>query len=415
MSELEQQSFGEESVQAHQGWREMEVANPVKVDDGLAEYGPDLAGIQGAADELTRSRDAAQTAKEGRPVDTERFYRHQGGPKAGERMPEQESITAEQAAHDLTVARNQDESTKDWDERNELQRLIDEARGNVTSEQLLAEPPPVFDLQQQPQPEQPQPVQDTQLSDHERMTKVLQENPQLLAGVQAYVEQANAQYQAAITHNAHVAAAALVSNFPELQNLQPHEIGTAIQVIAQRDGPRAQQIVNFIERIEPLTRQAVQVQQQQQQRQVAAYQQWEANNRAQFQQAAKQHDAAYENWCKQEGLSQKDQEAIRQEAFAILREGGNDEAIANAWNSNWAFRSATAQITLAEAARARLARRGAESKRYRPVPAVQRPGSPEARIPEGDIHLGRLEKRLDSIGSVKAAAELLIAQRARRR
>jgi hypothetical protein len=404
--ETQEQTFGQESVERSLGYVPADVPMPAP-EERQGDISLQETELRDAANEITKDRNERQREVESRPVDNVVEVRDH---RTDRKLPENETLTAEEASYLVTDARNKQETTVDLNERDELAREIDALRNGVTSEQFQAEP------------QQPLPPQDTaQLSDNERMAKALQENPQLLAGVQAAIwqeqqraEQAHQQAAAIIQHNAHVAAAALVSNFSELQNLQPHEIGTAIQVISQRDPQRAQQIVNFIDRIAPLVNQAVRVQEQQQQRTAALYQQWQANQQAQFQQAALQHDQTYDAYANAETSSPAERKAIEAEALQLLREGGDDRQIYHAYNTNWAMRSATAQKALFDAARARLARKGAKAKLSRPVPAIQRPGSPLERASEQDYTLRSLNKGGGPL-SAKEAADLVTAQRASRR
>jgi len=70
---------------------------------------------------------------------------------------------------------------------------------------------------------------------------------------------------------------------------------------------------------------------------------------------------------------------------------------------------------LYRAASYELARRGAKGKVARPIPTVQRPGSPVARAPDEDIHMRSLENKLNTSMSVRDAANLVIARRNARR
>jgi hypothetical protein len=407
---MTEQAFGQEGVEKSLGYTPALVDMPASDERG-GDISLQETELRDAADEISKARNERQREIESRPVDAAVEVQD----TAGRHLPDHNTLTAEEASHLVTNARTQQENTAELDERAALAAEIDALRNGTTTEQLLNEQPPVFDQQQQPQA---QPV----LSDHERMAKVLQDNPALLAAVnqtvaqeQARAEQAYQQAAAVIQQNAHVAAAALVSNFPELQSLQPHEIGTAIQVLGQRDPQRAQQIVNFIDRIAPLVNQAVRVQEQQQQRTYAAYHQWQANQQAQWQQTTHAADQAFDKWAEQQGATRADREAMVPEVMSMLRESGmSDQDIAYQYQ-NGPMRSLQGQQILWMAAKYRASQRGARSKLSRPVPAVQRPGSPVARIPDGDIHLGRLEAKLDREMSPKAAAELVVARRAARR
>jgi hypothetical protein len=252
MTEQTEQAFGEASVEQHAGWKAMEVANPVKVDDSLDVFGPGLSETGRAADELAASRDVRQREREARPHDGERFYQHMGGPQFGERMPKQESVSLDQAAADLTGARNREQTTADLNERDELAREIDALRSGVTTEQLFSEQPAA---EQQPQPEpiaQPQQPIDP-------VAKALAENPALLNEVNRLVWEEQAKSNAAADRyatiaavNAHAATAALVASYPELAHLNPAQIPTAIQVIAQQNPDRARAMVNHIQQVQSL-------------------------------------------------------------------------------------------------------------------------------------------------------------------
>jgi hypothetical protein len=153
----------------------------------------------------------------------------------------------------------------------------------------------------------------------------------------------------------------------------------------------------------------VQAAQQQQQ----AYQQ---AAQAQFNSWAKQNDDAYEAWASKE-VSAEERRLIEREAQAMVKEEFNasDEQVAAAWNSNPMLRSFQGQKFLWEAARARLARRGAAAKKYTPVPTVQRPSSEPIRSPSAsDAELSALNKKFQQTGSPKDAAAWLAAKRARR-
>jgi hypothetical protein len=404
--------FGKEGVEAFQGYEPMTPAIPAPRENAVdgPEYETHREDLLKGAKEILDRREAADLAGE-KPI-IPRAYKETNGEHAGEPMPENQTLSVEQASWDITGARSREEHQTKLSEEAELARLIDDARNGVTSEQLQAEPQPV---------QQPQPMQDAaQPSPHERMAKALSENPEIMSGLQEAIQQERARaefafnkYADGLIQNGHVAAAALVSNFPELQNPQPHEIGTAIQVIGQRDPQRGQQILNFIDRIAPLVDQAAQVQQQRQQYQAAQYQ-------AAWSRDAVQSDQAYDRWARSQGVSHGGQEQIKQEVLAdFKRQGWSMEQIGHAYNTNAAMRSFADQVQLYQAAAYRLQQQKMANVRRnkldRTAPPVQRPGSPEARIPDGDIHLGKLEAKLDREMSPKAAAELVVARRAARR
>ncbi len=110
--------------------------------------------------------------------------------------------------------------------------------------------------------------------------------------------------------------------------------------------------------------------------------------------------------------------AVRNRSVSLLRDiGFSEEDLSKLWNGevSLSLRDHRAQLLIRDAVRYREAQSAARSKTVKPVPTVQRPGSPAARVPETTIQDRRLNARLDQTGSWKDAAELLVARRAARR
>lgn len=105
-------------------------------------------------------------------------------------------------------------------------------------------------------------------------------------------------------------------------------------------------------------------------------------------------------------------------SLSMLKDIGFTESdLSKLWNgeASLSLRDHRAQLLIRDALRYRQAQTAAKSKTLKPVPVVQRPGSPAARAPESDIRIQNLNKQFDKTASWKDAAELLIAQRSARR
>jgi hypothetical protein len=147
---------------------------------------------------------------------------------------------------------------------------------------------------------------------------------------------------------------------------------------------------------------------------------YEHSRNYQFNQAAAQHDDAFErNHPELFGpdAPRGAKDAIREEAMQFLREQGmSAQDIMQNWKGNGpysaALRSATAQEMLLQVARMRLAKKDmAPGRRNAPLPRVQRPGAASAPIGAVQANVSQAAKNLNRSGSVRDAAKLLAAQR----
>jgi hypothetical protein len=431
MSELQEQTFGKESVERSLGYVPASVDLP---NDGPP-LGPDFEAsqsdlAQGAA-EIQQQKDAAQRERESKVLDSTVEVRDTSGHK----LPEEQTLTAEEAAYLVTGAREQQKNTAEVDESAELAKLIDEMRGTPQ--------------QYQPQPvEQQQQItaeQFAQLSGDEQrqraeaahaelqrqqneLQQTLQNNPALLAAVSNQVaqEQARAtaaeqQYAAAIQNNAIAAMAHTLATFPELNGISdPAQLAGALHAVKSRDPARAAAITEHIARTRQLVDEAQRVQQVQTQRMEAGYRQWVANHEAQFHRAAAVDDAAYDAWSRNQGVSRDQQRAITEEVMAeFRRQGWNDQQINQAYNSNPAMRSFAGQVQMHQAAAYRIQQRQMANVRRtkldRTPPHVQRPGSPVERMPDSSHYLQKLEKPGQPLSAKEAAAFVTARRNAARR
>jgi hypothetical protein len=239
----------------------------------------------------------------------------------------------------------------------------------------------------------------------------------VIAGVSEYTnqvagafQQAEAKYAAELQANAAAATATIFSAVPELQNLQTAEqLHGALAAIERQDPARAQSIRAHIQNVQQLSAKAQEVAQQQ----AAAQQQ---QYRQQFDHVAAQADDAYDKWITQQEPDASRREQISATARQMLREAGlSDQEMAYHWSTNPILRSFAGQQIMADAARYRLSRQGVRTKTARPVPVVQRPGSPVERADDRSYALHELNAKLNSSHSAKDAAALLTARRAGRR
>jgi hypothetical protein len=403
MSELQEQTFGRESVERAAGFV------PANVDMPQSEPQGDISiqetELREAANEIVKDRNERQREIESRPVDSAIEMRDTRGHK----LPDNETLSVEEASHLVTGARNKEETTIDLNERDALAREIDALRAGVTSEQLLAEP---VALDQQVQPRL---VQDAQPSPHDRMAKAFQENPEILAGLRETIQQEQAktnyayeQYAAGVAQSAVTAAAALVAQFPELSNLAPQQIPTAIEVVSKQNPARAQAMIDHLKQTQRIVQDAARAQQQ--------HQQWHAQRyRAAFDQDAARHDMAYDQWVRNQGITPAEHKEVYDEVMNdFRRQGWTDQQVYEAWTNNAAMRSFAGQQQMFQAAKWRLSQRAIKGKQFKPVPQVQRPGSPVERATDDDVYLQKLSGPPGS----PQTAELVVARRqaaARRR
>jgi hypothetical protein len=105
---------------------------------------------------------------------------------------------------------------------------------------------------------------------------------------------------------------------------------------------------------------------------------------------------------------------------ALLHDiGFSDQDLSKLWGgeASVSLRDHRIQLLIRDAFRYREAQKVARSKVAKPVPVVQRPGSPAARAPEGDIREKQLISQFDGASgtaAIRAAAEFISNRRNRR-
>jgi hypothetical protein len=204
MSELQEQTFGKEGVERSLGYVPASVDMPKNEPAGNID-GVTTTELQDIAADLSRSRDQRVQERESRPTDATVEVRD----TAGTKLPDNETLTVEEASHLVTGARDIQENNTDLDERAQLARLIDEARSGVPTEQPVSQPV----VEQQPQP---------QASSNDELQRALQ-NPAVLAAVEQYTAEQNARANQACSYfeqvaqaNALASYAGFIADVPEL-------------------------------------------------------------------------------------------------------------------------------------------------------------------------------------------------------
>jgi hypothetical protein len=221
----------------------------------------------------------------------------------GEKIPENQTLEAEQAARDLNLVRNW-EATAAQPDLDRVQNAVDNMRQAFPQRELPADFIPQLEQaaeqakQQQSQPQEQQPQVDAQPQQQQPTDGVDPEiaaalqNPKIRAALEAEVQSAEAarvQYAQATAQAAQLAGASLLASFPELANVPTNQLQTAIQVIGARDPQRAQAINAQLERTQALY--AASVQAQNAQAQIQA--QRAAVQEAQLRQQIAQEDAKF--------------------------------------------------------------------------------------------------------------------------
>jgi hypothetical protein len=407
----EEQKFGLEGIEQSQGYEPMEIAHPVENPDDIP-----------SADE-TMTREQLDYAK--RPVEADwghaverEYYNNQ----TGEPTPENQTVSKEQASHDLTAARAAEAKARELEAEEALRAALDDQPPH--QDQQPDQPQPETDIQPQPEadPAYAQATQDAELE------KLLQ-NPALRERVTAEyqqmaaaVEQARGQYvEAANTVLAQAEALATI-NFPELAPYagNQQQMAAALQMLQAKDPGRFAEVQDFARRAAVAVEHSQRVQAEQRQAQAQ-----------QMQAQAQQYAEAMDNYTKAEvkryeqmtaNESPETVRAIKENLGPIVEKhyGVPMETLMAIHNGKrfvdgtTFVRSAGFQAMLHDAIKFRLAQDGVRQARSNPIPRVQRPGvASEGPTTESEYASLEREFRGKSLNP-KQAADLLIAHRARR-
>jgi hypothetical protein len=178
--------------------------------------------------------------------------------QSGEKRPENETLRAEDAARNLSNAREAEQRAVEEQQHRDLAEALDQLRDPtpVAAATGRTEAQPDYT----PQPDYPEAVQMDPQIDPE-VAAALQ-NPKvrsLLDGVNQTIEATKSQYQEQVAHAGMTAVASFVSAFPELANLNADQLPGAIALINQTNPARAQEIATHYNRVNGLVQQMQQV------------------------------------------------------------------------------------------------------------------------------------------------------------
>jgi hypothetical protein len=346
-------------------------------------YDADQDGLHSAAKDLTQSRQPE-------PEPLERKYQWLSGEKAGEPIPENQTVSAERAARDVEMMRNYEASLQQTPQA-DVAAAIDTARA------YAANPP-----QAQPDQDQAQAQQPTQPDGIDAEIAQALQNPKIRAALEAEVqaaEQARGQYAQAARAAAQITAASLLSNYPELASLTSEQIPHALAAISKVDPAKAQQIELQLGRVKPLHAASVEAEQAQQKIQAARFEQY-----------AKAEDDRFEQAVASEPMETK--RAVLENGKRVLAQyyDIDAKALAEAVQTNPALRSSSTQRMIFDLIKTKLAQESAASKVHRDVPPVQRPGVGRNHHANDEVDAAMAKFRANP--SPKSAAALLIARRA---
>jgi hypothetical protein len=408
----EDQTYGEASVESAQGYAPMADAYAPPEDKKKTYDGNNSDSIREAAKDLTEARAKAELEP------TPRGYVQYGGDHHLEASPENETISLERAADDLTRQRGFEQAAAQSHDPDRMAAAVDSIRAAHPDRQLPPDLIPQLQAaheqatkQEQSQAqateqpvEQPlqQPMQQPPLPDgvDPEIAQALQ-NPKIRAALEAEVmaaENARQQFSQATLQASKLAAAAVLAQHPELASLSPQEMPHALAAIEKINPQKAAEIQSQLSRAKGLMDAHLQVEQQRAVLQAQQLQAWVAQEDQKFSQATK-HE------------SPETMRKLSEAAVELAEEYGVSKAeLLQLWNSQPLLRSSAMQRIFADAARFRIAQKGIAEKAHVPVPPVQRPGVSQ---PRGDYAgVQAALKSFNADPSPKAAAALLMARRA---
>lgn len=293
---------------------------------------------------------------------------------AGIDIPDNMTMTTEQAAKALTDARGAEEAQAEIDDADKLRKEVDELRGVKPENETKAEEPAELDVE-----------------------KTLN-HPKIRDAIASHISEAETARQNHVTGLAgatQLAEATFFSQYPEFMNVAPEQRGAVFAAIEQNDPARAASIRSTVENIGNLVI-----------RYGVEHDQVTAKAKAEFGEYAKAQDAKFAELTKGENMR-----AIESEIPAMLTSLGVDpKEWLEAGAKSKFLRSAAAQAILVKAAKYDLLQKAGKAVASKAVPPVQRPGVARS---TGDAREGTvraLNEKFNSNPSLKNAAEMRAAQ-----
>jgi hypothetical protein len=294
-------------------------------------------------------------------------------------LPENVTLTTDQAAKMLAEARQADAAQAEIDGTKAAQKEIDKLRG------------------EKPEPKAPLPQAEI---DVDRALA----NPRIRDAIAERVSAADTQrahYETRVAETGKFAIAALASDFPELANLPLNQWEFALRQMHAREPARFQQAIGRIQTVAQIEQAHNQIQADKTGREQAEFRNYSAKEDARFADMVK---------------GERNMPAIEAEIIAMVKDHGVDpQEFFKAGSESKFLRSAAAQKILVDAAKYRIIQRAPKAVATRAVPAVQKPGVAGPRTNRADTGLAALSAKLSKTGNLKDAAALLSARRSKGR
>jgi hypothetical protein len=287
-------------------------------------------------------------------------------------LPDNVTLTTDQAATMLIEAREADKAQAEIDDTKKAQREIDKLRGTKPAAPQI----------------------ETEIDVDRALA-----NPRIRDAIAERVTAADTQREAYATRVAEtgtIAIAALASDFPELANLPLENWEFALRQMHAREPARFQQAIGRIQTVAKIQ---------------AAHDQITAEKTgreaAEFQTYARAEDSRFAAMVKNE----RNMPAIEAEIVAMVKDHGVDpREFFKAGTESKFLRSAAAQKILVDAAKYRMMQKAAKAAPTNAVPTVQKPGVAGPRTNQRDSGLAALSAKLSRSGSLKDAVALRLAR-----
>ena len=290
-------------------------------------------------------------------------------------LPDNVTMTLDQAADALADARGADDAQAEIDGKKAAQKEVDKLRGEKPAE-------PKIETDE----------------DVERVLK----SPKVQAAISAKLGEAETQrthYESAVADAGKFAAASLFGDFPELANIPVQNWVNAIQNMHQREPARAQQAISKLQALARVEAASQQIKAQKTAREQTEFKQYATRENQRFAELTK-------------GIPAKEMAAIEAHVpKRLAKSGANVKQFLDAVSSQTTFPRASAEALLVKAARYDLLMENAKLPRaVPPVPTVQRPGYSGPRVNQSDASLASLSAKLSKSGSLKDAVALRLAR-----
>jgi hypothetical protein len=367
------------------------------------------------------------------PAPVEREYRDHGG--TGEEIDKKYTVSAEQAAHDVGLAREQERVAREQQSQDDLKFALDQLPSQEGQPQQPAQTP-----EQQPELEQPQPEMTTEQAQqlYEQADKELEtalQNPLLRekletefnavrAASKQEVERANAlavtfqnHYQQATNNLVAEASGVIGALYPELNGLSGEQLKGALQVMAQQNPQRVQQLQHLASRaqglVEAQARQQHEAQQAQALQREAALDRYTSDNVQEYEKWAAKENPASMKAVRDNLTSTVEKYGVPFQTLKAIHDGKVQ------MDATTFVRSAAFQKMLHDSIKYNLATRAVTEARHAAVPNVQRPGvaSSGPKVHDGDLAAAASRFNLpggnEGREGIKNAAAWLTARRGR--